>query len=226
MDFTKPALGVNMTEKRKERIICYRCPDCGTATLGVAGDFARGGSIIRLKCSCENAPTLDLTLATDDKVKISVPCLLCKDSHTYIIPRQSYLLRDEINLSCPFSGQDILHIGSEEAVQKNLKRTGEELQRLLTAFDAEELSDIQPSEVDEGDILPDPAVYDTLRFLIKDLEADGKIKCLCNEGEYDLRYCEGGVECYCVNCGAKHLFRAMTQTMAEEYLSLDEITLT
>ena len=214
-----------MTQNKRQRNIAYRCPVCGVATLGVVGDFARRDNIVRLKCSCEGAPTLDLSLESDEKVRISVPCLFCKESHVFILPRTTYLNKDEINLSCPFSGVDILHIGLSDAVEKNLKRTEDEIGRLLTAFGAEDISGIQPSDVGEDEVLPDPAVYDTIRFLIKDLESDSAIKCLCDEGEYDLRYAEGGVECYCAKCGAKHLFHAMTQTMAEEYLSTDELTL-
>ena len=214
-----------MAENKRQRNIAYRCPVCGIATLGVVGDFARRDNIVRLKCECKDAPTLDISLDGEEKVRISVPCLFCKESHTFVLPRATYLNKDEINLSCPFSGVDILHIGLSEVVAENLKRTGDEISRLLTAFGAENLSDIQPSDVEDDEILPDPSVYDTLRFLIKDLECDGKIKCQCDSGEYDLRYAEGGVECYCVSCGARHLFRAMTQTMAEEYLSTSELTL-
>ncbi len=214
-----------MTENKRHRNIAYRCPVCGVATLGVVGDFARRDNIIRLKCTCDSAPTLDLSLESEQKVRISVPCIFCKDSHVFVLPRATYLNKEEINLSCPFSGVDILHIGLSDIVDKNLARTGEEISRLLTAFGAEDISDIQPSDVSDDEILPDPAVYDTIRFLIRDLEDEGGIRCLCSEGEYDLRYADGGVECYCVRCGAKHLFRAMTQTMAEEYLSIDEIVL-
>ena len=214
-----------MAENKRQRNIAYRCPVCGVATLGVVGDFARRDNIVRLKCECEGAPTLDISLENEEKVRISVPCLFCKESHVFVLPRATYLNKEEINLSCPFSGVDILHIGLSDTVDANLKRTGEEISRLMTAFGAQELSDIQPSDVGDDEMLPDPSVYDTVRFLVKDLESDGKVKCLCNAGEYDLRYAEGGVECYCVKCGAKHLFRAMTQTMAEEYLSLDEIVL-
>ena len=212
-------------ESKRQRNIAYRCPVCGVSTLGVAGDFARRDNIIRFRCSCEDAPTLDLTLAADDKVRLNVPCLLCKDSHSFVLPRATYLTKEEINLSCPFSGIDILHIGDAEKVEAALKRTEGEISRLLAAFGADELSDIQPRDMNDDEILPDPAVYDTLRLVVKDIEAEGGIECMCNAGEYDLRFAEGGVECYCTRCGSKYLFSATTQTMAEEYLSLDRLKL-
>ena len=214
-------------ENKRQRNIAYRCPVCGVATLGVVGDFARRDNIVRLKCECEEAPTLDISLENEEKVKISVPCLFCKESHVFVLPRATYLNKDEINLSCPFSGVDILHIGLCDVVATNLKRTEDELSRLLTAFGATDLSDIQPSEMNDDEILPDPAVYDTIRLVVKDIENEGGIECMCkdNEGKYDLRFAEGGIQCYCERCGAAYLFRAMTETMAEEYLSLTKIKL-
>jgi hypothetical protein len=95
----------------------------------------------------------------------------------------------------------------------------------MAGLEAEELSDIQPQEMQEGEILPDPAVYDTIRFLVKDLESDGCVKCPCGDGEYDLRFIEGGVQIYCEKCGATKDIPATSVTIAEEYLGLDEIIL-
>ena len=106
-----------------------------------------------------------------------------------------------------------------------LVRTGEEIGRLMASLEAEELSDIQPRDLDEGDTIADPAVYDTVRFILKDLESEGLVKCPCGEGPYDIRYCDGGVEAYCDKCGASYQFKAMSATMAEEYLSLDRLDL-
>ena len=77
----------------------------------------------------------------------------------------------------------------------------------------------------EAEILPDPAVYDTLRFVLKDLEIEGKVKCPCGNGPYDLRFIEGGMQAYCESCGASSDFSAASPTMAEEYLDLRELIL-
>ena len=68
---------------------------------------------------------------------------------------------------------------------------------LMASLEAEELSDIQPQDMAETEILPDPAVYDTLRFILKDLEAEGKVQCPCGEGPYDLRFTQDGMQAYC-----------------------------
>ena len=91
--------------------------------------------------------------------------------------------------------------------------------------EAEELSDIQPQDMNDDEILPDPAVYDTVRFIVKDLEAEGKVDCPCHEGTYELRFCDEGIQVYCEKCGATYTFHASSPSVTEEYLSLDSITL-
>ena len=77
----------------------------------------------------------------------------------------------------------------------------------------------------DDEVPPDPAIYDTLRFVVKDLEEEGRIKCPCGDGKYDLRFTDAGMEVYCEKCGATYEFSAASPTMAEEYLDLSEIIL-
>ena len=95
----------------------------------------------------------------------------------------------------------------------------------MKSLEAEEIADIQPQDMTDEEILPDPAVYDTIRFIVKDLEAEGAVKCPCGDGEYDLRFVEGGIEVYCAKCGATYKFKAESAALAESYLDIDEITL-
>ena len=214
-----------MAESPKQRHIAYRCPDCGQAVLGLVGRFALSANMLRLRCSCGSEQSLDITVSQDNKIRLSVPCLFCRQNHSYQISEGIFFDKERFPVSCPYSGMDIAFIGDEETVSEELHRTGEELIALMKNLDAEELSDIQPQDVDEGEVLPDPAVYDTLRFIVKDLEADGKVECPCGEGPYDVRFTDGGMQVWCERCGASFDFHATTPTMAEEYLSLDCIKL-
>ena len=111
--------------------------------------------------------------------------------------------------------------GAVEALAKE----SEKLSALLSAFDAETLSDIQPQEMNDEEILPDPVVYDTIRFLVRDLEAEGKISCPCGRGSYDFRLTDEGVQVVCPDCGAAYEFIASSPEAAEAYLSLDSLRL-
>lgn len=208
----------------KQRNIAYRCPGCGSAVIGLVGKFALHANMLRLKCSCGDEQSLDITM-TDGKVRLSVPCLFCRQNHSYVVSEALFFENDRFLLNCPYSNMDIAIIGDEETVKQELERTEAELNMLMKNLEAEELSDIQPEDMPEAEILPDPAVYDTLRFVVKDLEAEGKLNCPCGKGPYDLRFTDGGMQVWCESCGATYDFNATSPTMAEEYLDLDEIKL-
>ena len=209
----------------KQRHIAYRCPDCGSAVVGLVGRFALSANMLRLRCSCGSESSLDISISGDNKIRLSVPCLFCRQNHSYVVSEGLFFEKDRFLLSCPYSGMDIAFIGDEDSVNQDITRTGEELAALLKNLEAEELSDIQPQDVNDAEVLPDPAVYDTLRFVVKDLEAEGKLHCPCGEGPYDIRFIDGGMQVWCETCGASYDFKATTPAIAEEYLSLDSITL-
>ena len=79
--------------------------------------------------------------------------------------------------------------------------------------------------MDEDDVLPDAHVYDLIRFVVKDLEAEGKIDCPCHSGCYDLRYAPGGIQVFCPECGSTYFFPCASASAAEEYLDVKEIKL-
>ena len=99
------------------------------------------------------------------------------------------------------------------------------LEQLVTNMEVETLDELQPMDMNDDEILPDAAVYDLIRFVIKDLEAEGKIDCPCHSGSYDLRYAPGGIQAFCPDCGATYFFPCESAAAAEEYLNIDEIKL-
>lgn len=214
-----------MLIKPKERNIAYRCPECGTAIIGIVGRFALRADMLRLRCDCESGSSLDIKARDGGKIRLSVPCIFCKQNHSYQVSESLFFDKDKFLLSCPYAGMDIAILGSEEDVKSELSRTGEELSRLMVSLEADELSDIQPTDMTEDEILPDPAVYDTVRFIVKTLEDEGGLHCPCGEGPYDIRFAEGGIQVYCERCGATHLIKATSPSIAEEYLALDTLTL-
>lgn len=213
-----------MVLQPKQRNIAYRCPGCGSAVIGLVGKFALHANMLRLKCSCGDSQSLDITLK-DGKVKLSVPCLFCRQNHSFVVSESLFFNSERFLLNCPYSNMDIAFIGDEDTISQELSRTEAELNMLMKNLEAEELSDIQPEDMTEAEILPDPAIYDTLRFVVKDLEADGRVHCPCGNGPYDLRFTDSSVQVFCENCGASYDFNASSPTMAEEYLGLDEISL-
>lgn len=204
--------------------IAYRCPECGTLIYGFVGKFALSANLLRIKCSCGHS-ALDINITNDKKIRISAPCLFCKQNHSFVVSQSIFFGRDIFLLNCPYANMDICFIGSKKKIDEEAVRSGNELNKLLADLEAESIKDMQPEDLDENEALPDPVTYDTIRFLIKELEAEGKIDCPCHSGKYDLRFCDSGIEVYCEECGAAHIFNTQSASAAEDYLSTDAIYL-
>ena len=89
----------------------------------------------------------------------------------------------------------------------------------------ESVSDIQPTDVDDEEILPDATLYDAVKFLISELSEDGKIDCPCHSGKYGLRFSREGIDVFCEECGAYHPFDLTSPSKAEELVTIDSLQL-
>ena len=209
----------------KKRNIAFRCPECTSTVMGIVGKFTLAADMIRLKCSCEEPTSLEIKTTNDSKIRLSVPCIFCKQNHSYVVSEGVFFDRDKFLLNCPYAGMDIAFLGDEEDINRELVRTEEEIRRLMSSLEAEDISDIQPCDMNDDEILPDPSVYDTIRFVVKDLEDEGRISCPCKNGEYDIRFTDKGMQVYCLKCGATRDLECTTPALCEEYLSLDSLEL-
>ena len=213
-----------MAKIPRHTYIAYRCPDCGSVIMGIAGEFALTSGLVRLKCSCEKSH-LDITLTNDKKLRLSVPCVFCKQNHNYVLSQSVFFGKDLFLLNCPYAGMDIGFIGEKAKIDEAAKENEKALVKLISDLGGEDMSDIQPMEMSDEEILPDPAVYDCIRFVVKELEADQKIDCPCHRGTYEIRFAPGGIEAYCPDCGAAYTFICESPSIAEEYLSCDSVEL-
>ena len=208
----------------KRTQIAYRCPDCAVATVGFLGGLSAVSDMLRLKCSCGES-ALDIKKQSDGKIHLSVPCVYCKSNHSYVVS-QSIMTRDDLTkFNCPYSGMGIAFIGDEDSINTEIENSANELSRIMTSLEAEDLKDIQPQDVAWDSMPPDPAIFDTLNFVVRDLEAEGKLSCPCDNGDYDLRFTDDGMQVYCKSCGASYEFYARSVSVAEEYLHIDQIKL-
>lgn len=204
--------------------IAYRCPECGTATVGLVSEFALNTSMMRLKCSCGGS-SLDISLTREKKLKLSVPCVFCKENHNFTLSQEVFFFHDLFQLDCPYAAMDIGYIGRKKELDEAIEKGTEALNKLLSNTGCESIKELQPMELDEEDALPDAVVYDTIRLLVKDMEAEGTIDCPCHSGSYDLRYAPSGIQVFCPECGASHIFNCEAESATEDYLSLKELKL-
>lgn len=204
--------------------IAYRCPECSSTIYGFVGKFALSANLLRIKCSCGKS-ALDINVTHDDKIRLSVPCIFCKQNHSFVVSQNIFFGRDSFLLNCPYANMDICFIGDKENVDREVERSTGELMDLLKNLEADSLKEIQPTDMEEDEVLPDPAIYDAVRFLLKELEADEKIDCPCHSGSYDLRFSREGIEIFCNECGAYHSFNLTSPSAAEELVNIDTLQL-
>ncbi len=209
----------------KEKYFAYRCPDCGDTVLALMGSFSLSGDLLRLRCPCGGSYA-DIRAERAQKVHLSVPCPICKKEHSYTIAPSLLLEKELFTLGCPYS-PDIATalMGEREPLDDALAKEGEKLSTLLRAFESDTLADLQPQDMNDEEILPDPTVYDTIRFLVRELEADGLVHCPCGRGSYDFRLTDDGIQVVCPDCGASYEFLATSPEAAQEYLTIDSLHL-
>ena len=77
-------------------------------------------------------------------------------------------------------------------------------------------------------LLTDPQVTEIVTYVIKELDAEGRIHCRCAEGEegdYDAEICADGVKVTCNRCGATKLIPTDSMIGAHEFLNADSLEL-
>ena len=203
----------------KHTHIAYRCPGCGYTIFGLVTPFTMSQNMLRLKCQCGESE-LGMQFTKDKKVHLTVPCLFCGQPHHYTVSQGLFLERDLFVLGCPYTNMDIAFVGKKEQVDEALQMSQAELEQLFAQLGQDE------DEQEPGTpILPDAQVYDILRFVVKELEADGAIHCPCGDGVYEAELREDGISVYCTECGASRLIATNSLIAAQDFLSCDHLEL-
>ncbi len=160
----------------------------------------------------------------DDKIRLSVPCIVCRRDHEYVVSRELFFKNEVFELPCSLSGFSLCFIGSGEQVSAALEVADEKLAAALKEAGAESLDVFknQPEEVEE---IPVSQVYDIVRFILKELEEENAIRCNCREGDYDIELFDDCVSVYCKNCGAKKVVSTASLQEAQAFLEIDELVL-
>ena len=213
--------------------VAYRCPACGYIIRGIAGAFGLGTQdMLRLRCSCGAKTEMTILGAADHRIRLTVPCLLCEKDHHYTISDSLFYSKDIFHLACPYTDINIGFFGrDEEKLCAATDRSTEELNALYeelmgkgaTLEEVEESNTVLPDG--EEPFLPDAQIYDIIRFMVKELEADGQIHCPCIGGEYDVEMTAEGIRVFCRLCGASHLFATNSVAAAQEFLSCERLDL-
>lgn len=209
----------------KKTFLGYRCPTCGGGVLGMCSELSlSGGRLLRLRCPCGESD-MTVTQTTDGAVSVTVPCLLCNSNHIYRVHPSVFFGRDLFLLNCAYSNLDVAFIGEEERVSQALDEHEATLRKIFADAGLSTLARVKNEERNDDDILPDAQVLDVVRFLVRELEADGQIDCPCHNGEYDVEFTRRGVRVFCRNCESTHTFEIGSLEAAQDLLSCDHLSL-
>ena len=206
----------------KKTTLSYRCPACGGGVLAPVGVFSVSADRMRLKCPCGQS-SLTVLRTREGKIRLDVPCLACGVSHPYTVSEDVFFGQEIFCLPCSLSGIDICFFGKEEEVSAALKRQEEELRSMV----ADELAPEEKERLAADGKLGDAEIYDIIRFLLMELEADGQISCACGEagGDYDAECIGDHVRIFCRACGKEKNYPISSVEDAQKFLAIDRIRL-
>ena len=175
-----------MVLETKKATVAYRCPHCGCGVISVVDIFSLSADMIKLKCSCGQSE-LEVINRPDGKVRLKVPCMLCSSGHMYTVSKNLFFGRDLFVLPCPCSDINICFMGDENKVKAELARTELELLQILEDNGIDSFAALHG----EPGMLTDPQILEIVLFVIRDLDAEGKIYCRCRPAPGSENAAEG-----------------------------------
>jgi len=158
--------------KDKNTTIGYHCPQCGVSILNSVNMFAfsdsAAGNIIKLKCPCGSSE-LSVNITRDKKFRLTVPCIVCPNSHSYAVSPNILFEKELFAFSCKFTALNICFIGnSNQQVMAAIRDNEQELLETFAEYDDSldpeitELSDIFGWNDDDDGDLDDDDWFDEL----------------------------------------------------------------
>ena len=231
-----------MLLNEKRTTVAYRCPDCGGGIMSAVGLFNLSADMVKLKCTCGKSE-LKIVYNRDNTVRLTVPCLICSQPHTFTVNSSLFFSDELFVLPCPYSDINIAFTGEMNAVKAELARTELEL---LDMLEEHGITDFSALHGDEKD-LPDPQIMDIILFVIDDLDAEGKIYCTCHpenpdgghpdpaegaaddpadqESRYEAEITDEGIKLTCRVCGASTVIPTDSMLSAHAFLNADSVHL-
>ncbi|MBQ4091274.1 MAG: hypothetical protein IJC64_03040 [Clostridia bacterium] len=225
-----------MVIESKQTTVAYRCPECGAGVMSVVGLFSLKADMIKLKCTCGKSHMDIVYRRSEEQMRLSVPCIFCNKPHTFNVSEKLFFSKDIFLLPCPYSDINIGFVGEANNVKAELARTELEL---LDMLEQNGIDGFERLHGDEQD-LPDPQVMDVVSYIVRELDAEGKIYCKCfpegreplpdgelerEDSEYEIEITDGSIIVSCKSCGAKREIPADSMLTAHAFLNSDYLTL-
>ena len=211
-----------MVLDEKKTTVAYRCPKCGAGVMSIVGLFNLSADMVKLKCDCGGSE-MSMVYTKDAKVCFTVPCITCPKPHQYTVNSSVFFSKELFTLSCHYTGISVAVMGETNAVKAELARSELELLDMLEKCGIETFDEIRGEQT-----ISDPQVLEILLYVIKELDAEGRIRCRCEEGverEYEIDFLKTAMRVTCKQCGASKEIPTESLIDAHEFLNADELIL-
>ena len=167
---------------------------------------------------------MTLVYTKDSKVRLSVPCVLCPNPHSFTVSSSIFFKDELFLLPCPYSDLNIAVTGETNQVKAELARSELELLELLEKSGVESFDSIRHT----SDSYANPEVVEIVTYMIRELDEEGKIECNCansEEGDYELEFFDSTAQISCKRCNCKKTLSTNSLMAAHELLSIDKLRL-
>ena len=215
-----------MILNEKRTTVAYRCPACGAGVMSAVGLFNLNADMVKLKCDCGKSE-MTMVMGSDKKVRFTVPCILCPNPHNFTVSSSIFFNKELFVLPCPYSDINIAMMGEINHVRAELSRTELELLDLL---EKSGLADFNSLHEGDGSDLGDPQVLDIIKYVITELDEEGRISCRCpedseEERHYEIEILDEAVRICCKDCGASKTIPTNSLIAANDFLNIDFLEL-
>jgi len=144
--------------KGRDTTVGYHCPNCGMSILNRINIFMMDGNLIKMKCICGGSELIAQSLK-NNKFKLTVPCILCPNSHSFTLSSGVFFQKDLFPFTCKFTAIDICYIGGSNQVFEAMKQNEEELMKTFAAYE-DEYGDEDDYDDELDDYEDDDYLYD------------------------------------------------------------------
>lgn len=210
----------------KQTTVAYRCPRCGAGIMSLVDPFLLSADMVKLKCDCGKSE-MSVVYSNDGKIRLTVPCIFCPSPHSFVVNSSVFFGKELFVLPCPYSDMTIAVTGEVNGVKAELARSELELLNILEENGIDSFEAIHGSNEERRE-LTDPQIFDIIMFVIKDLDAEGKIYCRCDsegEGDFEVEVLDEGIKVSCKRCSASRVIPTDGLLAANAFLNADSLTL-
>lgn len=196
-----------MVEESK-RTLAYICPSCRQSVIVERSVFQLAASANDLPCPCGKSH-LRVELM-GDRVRLTVPCLLCGEDHNVACSSKAFLHEKTLAFSCAASGLDCCYVGEEGPVYAAVRRLEEAVDKL------------EAEAGERGAFLDELVMHEVLSEL-KEIAQRGGISCACGAEKWKLQVNYSSVDLFCADCGAAVRIPAATASDIDDICCKDTI---